>query len=144
MAEMKDTIITLYVDTEKIISCSTKKKDRDKLYEHILLADNHFDLPGKSDFVSKIKKKSKISWVGGVMNINKHVQDFVIIKKIIHKKKKSIIKINPSKDGAGTTHVDGKIGSAKPGTEEEYSIRFMVNADGIEKTFTIDPKIRMR
>lgn len=144
---MKDTIITLYVDTAKIITYSAnckKKKNMKKIDDCILLGDNHNDPAGGIDFTSKISKKSKLAWVGAVMNISENQEDFVIIKKIILKSKKSIIKLNPPKQGAGTTHIDGSVASPKSGTEEEYRIKFLVSSYGTEKTFCIDPKIKMR
>ena len=43
MSKMKDTIITLYVDTTKIIQYSNKEKD--KVLECVLICDNHDDVP---------------------------------------------------------------------------------------------------
>jgi len=142
MSKMKDTIITLYVDTQKIIQLDAKAP-QDELRGSILIGDNHNDQPNKDKFTSNIRQKTKIAWVGAAMHILDSDQDFVIIKKIIVKKKKSIIKIYDSKRGAGSTHKDGYVGKATKGKEEEYSIRLLVNSGGDEKVFRIDPKIRM-
>lgn len=139
---MRDTIITVYVDTQKIIQLD-KKAPQDEIMRHILIGDNHNDLPKKDKFTSSIREKTKLAWVGAAMHILDSDQDFVIIKKIIVKKKKSMIKIYDSKRGAGSTHKDGYVGKAKKEDEEEYSIRFLVSSGGEEKVFKIDPKIRI-
>jgi hypothetical protein len=141
---MKDTIITVYVDTAKIINLSNKKKHKQVIMSCIIIGDNHYDHPDKEEFESRIHEKSKVAWVGAAMDIFNHEQDFVIIKKIIRKKdNKSIIKLYDSKRGAGTTHKDGYIGKVKKGQEEDYSIQFLVNSGGKEVIFEIDPKIRI-
>lgn len=140
---MKDTIITLYINTTEIIKLTNKKADREAVLSCTLLADNHYDIPKEEEFVSRIHKNSKLAWVGAAMHILENDQDFVIIKKILLKKKKSMIKIYDSKNGAGATHIDGHVGKVKVNSQEEYSIKFKVNSGGQEKTFTIDPKIRV-
>jgi len=143
MSKMKDTIITLYVDTTKIIQYSNKEKD--KVLDCVLICDNHDDVPGREDFTSYIKSNSKLSWVGAAMNIMSSKEDFVIIKDIKSKKgSKSFIKIYNRKNGAGSTHIDGHVGKIKDSSPpEEYKIKFMVNSSGVEKKYTIDPKIKI-
>jgi hypothetical protein len=144
MSKMRDTIITVYVDTAKIIRLSNKKKHKQAIMSCIIIGDNHYDFPDKEEFESRIHQKSKVSWVGAAMDIFKHEQDFVIIKKIIPKKNnKSIIKMCDSKKCAGTTHKDGYVGKVKMNQQEDYSIQFLVNSEGKEMTFKIDPKIRI-
>ncbi len=143
MSKMKDTIITMYVNTEEIIKCSTKKADRDEILPFILICDNHFDHPSREEFTSNIHPNTKIAWVGAAMHIKENKEDFVIIKKIKPQKGKSILKIYNSVRGAGNTHVDGHIRKSKQDSEESYSIKFLVNHNGEEKTFTIDPKLRI-
>lgn len=145
MAKKKDTIITLYVNTKEIINCSTKKADRNEILPFILLCDNHYDHPSREEFTSNSHPNTKIAWVGAVVHIKENREDFVIIKKIKTQKGKSILKIYDSKLSSGNTHVDGHVGKAKLKNhpEESYSIRFLVNHEGKEKTFTIDPKIRV-
>jgi hypothetical protein len=141
---MKDTIITVYVDTQEIIKCSTKKSEREKILPFIKICDNHYDHPSNVDFTSNIHPKTKIAWVGAAKFIMQSQEDFVIIKRIkVPNKKKSIIKIYDSKLSSGTTHVDGRIRTAKKNQEQDYSIVFLVNASGVEKTFIIDPKLRV-
>ncbi|RPA69133.1 hypothetical protein EF405_04805 [Cyclobacteriaceae bacterium YHN15] len=139
---MKDTIITLYVDTKKIIALK-EKPTKEEVMDCILIGDNHNDPPKKENFVSHIREKSKLAWVGAAMHIMESVQDFVIITKIVVNKKKSIIKINDDSKGSGKTHKDGYVRNAKHGSEEEYRIHFLVNSDGEERKFKIDPKIRV-
>lgn len=139
---MKDTIITLYVDTKKIIGLQ-EKPTKEEVLGCILIGDNHNDPSGKEDFVSKIHEKSKLAWVGAAMHIMESVEDFVIITKIVVNKKKSMIKITDDKKGSGKTHKDGYVGKAKRGSEEEYRIHFLVNSGGVERKFKIDPKIRV-
>lgn len=145
MSKMKDTIITLYVDTQEIIKCSSKKKNREKILKYILLCDNHYDHPSKVEFTSNIHPNSKIAWVGAAKYIEQSPEDFVIIKKIKPTKNNSILKIYDSKLSSGTTHIDGHVGKVKKGSapEESYSIKFLVNASGEEKVFQIDPKLRV-
>lgn len=139
---MKDTIITLYVNTKKIISLP-ENITKEEVLSCILLGDNHNDPPKKEDFTSKIHERSKLAWVGAAMYIMESVQDFVIITKILVKKKKSLIKIYDSRKSSGKTHKDGYVKKAKPGSEEEYRIHFLVNSGGVERKFKIDPKIRV-
>ena len=139
---MKDTIITLYVDTVKIIGLP-EKPSPDEVLGCILLGDNHNDPPKGEDFTSKIHDRSKLAWVGAAMHIMDSVQDFVIITKIAVKKKKSMIKIYDARKSSGKTHKDGYVNKAKPGSEEEYRIHFLVNSGGVERKFKIDPKIRI-
>ena len=143
MSKMKDTIIMLYVDTTKIIQHSNKEKD--KVLDCVLICDNHDDVPGREDFTSYIKSNSKLSWVGAAMNIMSNKEDFVIIKDIKSKKgSKSFIKIYNRKNGAGSTHIDGHVGKIKDRSPpEEYKIKFMVNSGGVEKKYSIDPKIKI-
>jgi hypothetical protein len=145
MSKKKDTIITLYVDTEKIFPYSNSKADKPEVLKHILLCDNHYDHPSKLEFTSNIHPKTKIAWVGAVKHIMENSEDFVIIKKIKPQKGKSILKIYDSKLSSGTTHIDGHVGNvkAKCEPEESYSIRFLVNHNGKEKTYSIDPKLRV-
>jgi hypothetical protein len=142
MSEMKESIITVYVDTQGIILLD-KKSSQEEIMKHILIGDNHNDQPKKDKFTSNIREKTKLAWVGAVIQILDSDQDFVIIKKIIVKKKNSMIKIYDSKRGAGTTHKDGYVGKAKKEAEEEYSIRFLVSSGDEKKLFKIDPKIRV-
>ena len=139
---MKDTIITLYVDTKKIIALK-EKPSKEEVMDCILIGDNHNDPPKKEDFVSKIHEKSKLAWVGAAMHILENKEDFVIVTKIGVNKDKSIIKINNDSKGSGKTHKDGYVKKAKKGAEEEYSIYFLVNSGGVERKFKIDPKIRI-
>lgn len=145
MSKKKDTIITLYVDTQEIIKCSTKKKDRAKILKYILLCDNHFDHPNKVQFTSNIHPKTKIAWVGAAKYIEQSPEDFVIIKKIKATKNDTLLKIYDSKLSSGSTHIDGHVGKVKKGGAPEvgYSIKFSVNASGEEKVFHIDPKLRI-
>lgn len=143
MSKKKDTIITLYVNTKEIIKCSTKKADREEILPFILLCDNHYDHPSREEFTSNIHPNTKIAWVGAAMHIKENKEDFVIIKKIKPQKGKSILKIYDSKLSSGNTHIDGNVKKSKCDVEESYSIRFLVNHEGNEKTFTIDPKIRV-
>ena len=145
MSKMKDTIITLYVDTAMVITFDPKKTG-DEIWNYLIMGDNHNDPPKKEKFVSNVRKNSKLAWIGAVMDIMNNKEDFVIIKKIIphqKKKNKSIIQILDSKKGAGTTHIDGFIKKAKYDDVEGYSIKFLVSSGGKEKTFRIDPKIRV-
>jgi hypothetical protein len=87
---MKDTIITLYVNTKKIIALK-EKPSKEAILECILIGDNHNDTPKKENFVSNIRDKSKLAWVGAAMHIMESVEDFVIITKIVVNKKKSLI-----------------------------------------------------
>ncbi len=145
MSKKKDTIITLYVDTQEIIKCSTKKKDREKILKYILLCDNHYDHPSRVEFTSNIHPNTKIAWVGAAKYIEESPEDFVIIKKIKPGKGKSILNIYDSRLSSGSTHIDGHVGKVKKGSdpEESYSIKFLVNASGEEKIFNIDPKLRV-
>lgn len=142
MSKIKDTIITVYVDTQKIIHLD-KNSCQEEIMKCILIGDNHNDIPKKDKFTSNIREKTKLAWVGAAMHILESDQDYVIIKKIIVKKKKSMIKFFDPKRGAGTTHKDGYVGKAKKDEEEEYSIRFLVSSGDEEKVFKIDPKIRV-
>lgn len=139
---MKDTIITLYVDTQQIMKVDVKL-EKDKFLKCILIGDNHNDIPKKEEFLSRVREKSKLAWVGAAMYIMENVEDFVIVTKIVVNKKKSIIKINNDSKGSGKTHKDGYVSKAKLGSEEEYRIHFLVNHKGVEKKFKIDPKIRV-
>ncbi len=139
---MKDTIITLYVDTKKIIGIQ-ENASQEEILDCILIGDNHNDVPKKEKFISNIREKSKLAWVGASMHILDSDQDFVIITKIVVKKKKSMIKIYDSRKSSGKTHKDGYISKAKHGAEEEYKIHFLVNSGGVERRFKIDPKIRV-
>ncbi|REG94469.1 hypothetical protein [Algoriphagus antarcticus] len=145
MSKKIDTIITLYVDTQKIFKFSNSKADKPEILNHILLCDNHYDHPSEAEFTSNIHPKTKIAWVGAAMHIRQSEEDFVIIKKIKPQKGKSILKIYDSKLSSGTTHIDGHVGKVKPkhDPEESYSIRFLVNHKGKEKTYSIDPKLRV-
>lgn len=144
MKKMKDAIITLYVDTCKIWKYSNKKKDKEKVLSCLLICDNHYDPPGKEDFMSNVTSESKLSWVGAVTNILSSPEDFVIIEEIKPKLgAKSFIKILDADKGAGDTHKDGYI-DGKPECEpEEYRIRFTVHSGGKRKKYTIDPRIRI-
>lgn len=139
---MKDTIITLYVDTVNIIGLPPEPSP-DEVLGCILLGDNHNDPPMGENFTSKIHDRSKLAWVGAAMYIKDSVEDFVIITKIVVKKKKSLIKIYDSRKSSGKTHKDGYVNKAKQGSEEEYRIHFLVNSKGVERKFKIDPKIRV-
>ncbi|MCH6200748.1 hypothetical protein MMU07_14275 [Aquiflexum sp. LQ15W] len=139
---MKDTIITLYVNTQKIIALK-EKPSKEEVLECIIIGDNHNDAPKTENFVSNIRDKSKLAWVGAAMHIMESVQDFVIITKIVVNKKKSLIKLYDDGKSSGKTHKDGHVGKAKHGAEEEYRIHFLVNSGGLERKFKIDPKIRV-
>jgi len=139
---MKDTIITLYVNTKRIIKIP-ENPSPDEVLEWILIGDNHNDPPKKEKFVSNIRERSKLAWVGAAMHILESEQDFVLITKIAVKKKKSLIKIYDSRKSSGKTHKDGYVSKAKHGAEEEYRIHFSVNSGGVERKFKIDPKIRV-
>jgi hypothetical protein len=144
MTKIKDTIITLYVNTSEIINYD--KKDQKEVDRLIILADNHRDLDPKSkeDFTSKAPKKSKLAWVGAVMNIEENPQDAVIITKIkLQKSKTPIIELYDSKHGAGKTHVDGFIKKGKLGDVQGYRIHFLVESGDQQKKYKIDPKIRI-
>ncbi|MEN2282108.1 hypothetical protein AAGF08_08210 [Algoriphagus sp. SE2] len=145
MSKKKDTIITLYVNTKEIIKCSTKNTDRDEILPFILLCDNHYDHPSREEFTSNIHPNTKIAWVGAAMHIKDNSEDFVIVKKIKPQKGKKLLKIYDSKLSSGNTHVDGHVRKVKRKNypEESYSIKFLVNHEGEEKTFTIDPKLRV-
>lgn len=143
MSKKKDTIITLYVNTKEIMNHSGKKISRNDFSPIIKLCDNHYDHPSGENFTSNIHPNTKIAWVGAAMHIMENEEDFVIIKKIKTQKGKSILKIYDSKLSSGNTHIDGHVGKSKCDTEESYSIRFLVNHNGKEKKFTIDPKIRI-
>ncbi|WP_373522798.1 hypothetical protein [Aquiflexum sp.] len=93
--------------------------------------------------MSNIHEKSKLAWVGAAMYIMENVEDFEIITKIIVNKKKSMIKINKDKKGSGKTHKNGYVSKAKPASEEEYRIHFLVKSAGVERKFKIEPKIRV-
>jgi hypothetical protein len=141
---IKDTIITLYVNTSEIIKYD--KKDQKEVDSLIILADNHRDLDPKSkeDFTSKAPRKSKLAWVGGVMDIKANPQDAVIITKIkLQKSKTPFIELYDSKNGAGKTHVDGFIKKAKSGDTQGYRIHFLVESGDQQKKYKIDPKIRI-
>lgn len=141
---MKDTIITLYVDTCKIWQYSNKKKDKEKILGCVLVCDNHYDPPGTVDFTSNITSNSKLAWVGAVINILSNPEDFVIIDEIKPRKgKDSFIKILDGDDGAGTTHKDGFVGDPGDCDPEEYKIKFSVYSGGKRKKYSIDPKIRL-
>ncbi|MHA7128788.1 hypothetical protein [Algoriphagus namhaensis] len=141
---MKDTIITVYVDTCKIRKYSNKKKDKDKVLSCVLICDNHYDAPATEEFTSNIVANSNLAWTAAVINILSNPEDFVIIDKIIPKLgEKSFIKLRSPKDGAGGTHVDGFVGDVDESEPEEYKIKFSVYSEGKRKKYSIDPKIRV-
>lgn len=139
---MKNNIITSYVYTKKNIRVP-ESPSLDEVLERILIGDIHDDPPKKEKFVSNIREKSKLAWVGAAMHILESDQDFVIITKIAVKKKKSLIKIYDSRKSSGKIHKDGYVSKAKHEAEEEYRIPFLVNLGGVERKFKIDPKIRV-
>ena len=57
MSKMKDTIITVYVDTAKIIHLSNKKKHKQAIMSCIIIGDNQYDHPDKEEFESRIHEK---------------------------------------------------------------------------------------
>lgn len=144
MKTMKNTIITLYVDTCKIWKYSNKKKDREKVLDCVLLCDNHQDAPGTGDFMSNVTPKSKLCWVGAVINILSNPEDFVIIDKIEPALgPKSFIKALDPDEAAGGTHIDGYIDGDDECDPEDYTVKFSVYSRGKRKKYTIDPRIRI-
>lgn len=139
---MKNNIITSYVYTKKNIRVP-ESPSPDEVLEWILIGDIHDDPPKKEKFVSNIREKSKLAWVGAAMHILESDQDFVNITKNAVKKKKPLIKIYHSRKSLGKTHSDGYVSKAKHEAEEEYRIPFLVNLGGVERKFKIDPKIRV-
>lgn len=144
MSHTSDCIIVLYVDTAKIFEFT--KKDKEKVLECIYLSDNQFDKEpiDKTQFTSKIRKKSKIAWVGAVHNMTRDLLDYVLITKVKIQKDYRGIKIYRKKRGSGQTHVDGKVNTkVQKGEEAIYKLYFTVQRNGESRDFVIDPKLRV-
>ncbi len=134
-----DTIITLYVDTKRIMSAQSQTE----VISCVTFDDNRDDnnRAPATDFVSKVYKNRFITWVGAVENPKAH-KDQVLIYDISNNS--SMVERQPFVRCANTHQVGLAIDELNY-NDEEYTISFWVWNDkmGEGRGFMLDPRIRI-
>jgi len=141
MPNPNNTAVLLTVDTATITEAN---KD-----EEVTFTDNQTDDPSEtsgspSTYVSSVKRGTQLSWSGAATN-----GTTAVLITSVTKKSDSPVDILqsigvPSTTGVVTAVVKGT--PPEPSTAQEtYSVSFsFVGADNLTKSFTIDPRLKMR
>jgi hypothetical protein len=140
MPNPNNTAVLLTVDTASITEANKDEK--------VTFTDNQSDDPSEtsgspSTYVSSVKRGTQLSWSGAATNGTTAVSITSVTKKT-DSPVDILQSIGPSNGGVVTAVVNGT--PPNPTTAQEtYSVSFsFVGADNVTKSFTIDPRLKMR
>ena len=138
MSEKKNTNVYLAVDTANI---TQPTKDN-----NVVFSDDRGD-PGEisghpSTYVSSVDKSKNIIWSGTADNKTDVINITKVAKKPVGGGSDILKKASYTADNGSRT-VTGKVKDKDVTGDECYNITFNINGDA-NKTFTIDPRLKMK
>lgn len=132
MADKKDTVITVTVDTENI--------NENNINDCVVFSDNRDDPPqaqgDPENYVSTVDKNMKAIWEG----VSENGQDSVEITNVDLKGDGDSKILKDSNNSSTNGVVEAKIKDKYTSEEESYTLTFTINGD---TSYPVDPKLKM-
>ena len=130
--------------TNILVTVDTGKINGNNVENFVVFTDDNGNSRGKpgnaKDFTSKVEKDKWVYWKGKAMDESS--SDSVEIIEVQRKSRDGGAEILSSTSRVQNGTVKGKIKDKDVQGEELYDLTFSINGDP-QKTFTIDPKLKM-